>query len=70
MTVASQADILGKSASVLNIRLPSSDISSVTMNAIAVYVDGYVYYNKKDKEIIERWRSGELFNPKTPSKTK
>lgn len=43
-------------------------VSSLTMNAIAVSVDGHVYYSTKDEAIVEQWQSGELFAPKKAEK--
>ena len=43
-------------------------VDSLTMNAMAVSVDGRTYYFEKDKATIEQWQSGELFAPKTSEK--
>lgn len=43
-------------------------VSSLTMKGIAVVVDKKIYYFNKDKEIIENWRSGELFGSVDRSK--
>lgn len=45
-----------------------ASVNSLTMKAIAVSVDGYIYYTNKDKAIYDQWKSGELFAPKTSEK--
>lgn len=39
-------------------------VSSLTIDAIAVLVNGTYYYSRLNKEIVEQWSSGELFSPK------
>jgi len=43
-------------------------IHSLTMQGIAVIVGGKIYYFNKDKEIIDKWNSGELFDSVDRSK--
>lgn len=45
-------------------------VNSLTMKAIAVDVEGYYYYFRKDAEIVKRWISGELFSSCDRSKPK
>lgn len=39
-------------------------VSSLTMSATAVLVDGTCYYSQPDEEIVKQWSSGELFSSK------
>ena len=47
-----------------------ASVSSLTVKAIAVTVDGHIYYSTKDEATVEQWRSGELFAPKSSVQSK